>query len=177
MAPSLGRAFSFLDLVSLAVVSELWGRHVAESDMRHGVAFLKRHSGHGQPLAHRETVERLATSGSAWLADLDGGWYDLGKGGQGAFKEVVRLYLERVSYDDVGVARLWRPAPLVLLDPRVQAGIPCVEGTRVPTETIAAMVEADSPEAVACELDLTVDQVAAAVGFETGLLSGRSIAA
>ena len=177
VTPSLWRAFSFLDLVSLAVVSELWKRNISESDMRDGVTFLQQQTGHAQPLAHRQTVERLATSGTAWLADLDGGWYDIGKGGQGAFKGVVRLYLQRVSYDDFGVARVWRPAPLVLLDPRTQAGVPCVEGTRVPTQTIAEMVEADSTEAVAEELDLTFAQVAAAVGFEAGLLAGRSIAA
>ena len=177
VVPSLGRAFSFLDLVSLAVASELWKRHVAEAEMRQGVVFLQALTGHEKPLAHREVVELLATSGTSWLADLDGGWYDIGKGGQGAFKEVVRLCLKRVSYDDVGVARLWRPVPLVLLDPRIQAGVPCVEGTRVPTETIAAMVEANPPETVAEELELTVEQVEAAVDFEAGLLAGRGIAA
>ncbi len=177
VASSLGRAFSFLDLVSLAVVSELWKRNVSEADMRHGVAFLQELTGQDRPLAHRDTVELLATSGTAWLADVDGSWYDIGNGGQGAFEEVVRLYLQAVSYDDVGLARLWKPAPMVLLDPRIQAGAPCIEGTRIPTETIAAMVEADPLEVVADEFDLTVEQVGAAVGFEAGLLAGRSIAA
>jgi len=177
VAPSLGRAFSFIDLVSLAVVSELWKRNVSETDLRHGAEYLRHFTGEAKPLAHRETVERLATSGTAWLADVEGGWYDIGKGGQGAFKEVIRLYLDKVSYDEVGVARLWQPAPLVVLDPRIQAGMPCIAGTRVPTETIAAMAEVDPPEIVAAELDLTVEQIEAAIGFESGLLAGRSIAA
>ena len=174
---SLGRAFSFLDLVSLAVASELWRRRVSEPDLRHGVAYLQRLTGQGQPLAHRDTIERLATAGAAWLANLDGEWYDIGKGGQGPFEEVVRLYLERIAFDELNVARLWRPAPMVVLDPRIQAGKPCLEGTRVPTETIAAMVETDSHQAVADELDLTVEQVEAAVDFEDGLRAGRGIAA
>jgi uncharacterized protein (DUF433 family) len=99
------------------------------------------------------------------------------RGGQGAFKEVVRLYLEKVSYDGLGVAHLWRPTPMVLIDPKVQAGTPCVEGTRVPTGTIADMASVDSPEDVAEEMDLTLEQVEAAVDFEAGLLAGRSIAA
>lgn len=177
VAPSLGWAFSFVDLVSLAVVRELSKRNVAEADLRSGVAFLKERTGIPHPLADRATVERLATSGKAWLADLDDGWCDIAKRGQGAFDEVVRLYLKRVSYDDLGVARLWRPARLVLLDPKIQAGVPCVEGTRVPTETIAAMVESDSVSAVADEFDLTIRQVNAAVTFEAGLRAGRGIAA
>jgi uncharacterized protein (DUF433 family) len=177
VAPSLGRAFSFVDLVSLAVVSKLWKRHVSEVDLRLGVAYLREQTGYDKPLAHRSLVDLLATSGSALLVDLDGGWYDLGKRGHGAFEEVVRIYLKEVSYDDVGVAHLWRPAPMILLDPRVQAGSACVEGTRVPTQTIADMTETDSPQDVADELDLTVEQVRAAVDFEAGLLAGRSIAA
>ena len=39
------------------------------------------------------------------------------------------------------------------------------------------MAATDSPEEVADEMDLTVEQVKAAVGFEVGLLAGRSIAA
>jgi uncharacterized protein (DUF433 family) len=177
VAPSFGRAFSFADLVSLGVVSELWKRHVADTDMRQGVHFLTSRTRYEKPLAHRDIVDHLATSGTAWLADLDGGWYDIGKGGQGAFKEIVRLWLKRVSYDEGGLAQLWRPAPLVVLNPRVQAGKPCVEGTRVPTETIVAMLEADPPEVVAEDLDLTMQQVEAAAEFEAGLLTGRGIAA
>jgi uncharacterized protein (DUF433 family) len=75
------------------------------------------------------------------------------------------------------LARLWRPAPLVLLDPTIQAGKPCVERTRVPTETIAAMLEVDSSEVVAEDLELTIEQVNAASEFEAGLLAGRGIAA
>jgi hypothetical protein len=159
VTPSFGRAFSFVDLVSLAVVSELWRRDVSEADMRQGVMFLADMTRHDKPLAQRDVVGRLATSGRAWLAELPGGWYDVGKGGQGAFEAIVRLYLKRVSYDDVGVARPWSPTPLVLLDPTVQAGQPCVAGTRVPTATVAELVQFDSPEAVADDMDLSVEPV------------------
>jgi uncharacterized protein (DUF433 family) len=177
VAPSFGRAFSFVDLVSLAVVSELWRRDVPEADMRQGVMFLVDMSKHEKPLAQQDVVGRLATSGRAWLADLAGGWYDVGKGGQGAFESVVRLYLMAVAYDVAGVARLWSPTPLVLIDPTVQAGRPCLAGTRVPTATIADLVQFDSPEAVADDMDLSVEQVQAAVSFEADLSAGRGIAA
>lgn len=175
VAPMLDRAFSFVDLVSLAVAGELWKRRVAEAEMRHGVKYLQHHTGYDRPLAHRDVVDILATSGHAFIAELEGGWYDLGKGGQGAFKEIVRIYLKKISYDDLGIARLWKPARYVVLDPRIQAGAPCIEGTRIPTETIAAMTEVDPPELVAQDLDLTVEQVLAAGKFEAALLEGRGI--
>ncbi len=178
VAPSLGRSFSFLDLVSVAIVSELYRRQVAEVEIRSGVEYLRQRTGHERPLAHRTVTESLATSGVAWLADLDhGGWYDIGKGGQGTFEEVVKLYLRRLTYDDVGVASIWRPAPLVVLDPRVQAGAPCLEGTRIPTEIVVTMAEAEDAAIVASELNLSVEQIEAAVDFENGLRHGRSIAA
>jgi len=52
---------------------------------------------------------------------------------------------------------------------------PCIEGTRIPTETIATMTEVDPPELVAQDLDLTVEQVQAAGKFEAALLEGRGI--
>ncbi len=177
VAPSLDRAFSFVDLVSLAVVAVLWDRDVSEADMRNGVVLLAQETGFDKPFAHQQVIEMLATCGTSLLANLRGGWFDIGKGGQGAFEEVIKLYFRSISYDDVGVARLWRPAPLVLLDPRIQAGAPCIEGTRIPTETIASMLDADSAASVGNELDLTSEQVEAAAAFEAALGEGRGLAA
>jgi uncharacterized protein (DUF433 family) len=173
----LSRAFSFVDLVSLKVVSDLRRRKVSEADIRQGVMYLEELTGHAKPFAHRDVVELLATSGTALLVDIQGGWYDIGKGGQGASKEVVRLWLKRVSYDNAGVAELWRPAKLILINPAVQAGAPCVEGTRVPTGTIADMAAEDPVDVVADDLDLTFEQVSAAVAFERSLREGRGLAA
>lgn len=177
VAPTFDRAFAFVDLVSLAHVGELWRRRVAEEQVRAGVQFLADRTGFDKPLAQRAVVEILATSGNAFIAELDGGWFDVGRGGQGAFSDIVALYLERIEFDDLGAARSWRPAPHVLLDPHVQAGAPCIEGTRVPTSVAAAMAETDSVEAVGAELDLAPSLIAAAVEFENRLLEGRGLAA
>jgi uncharacterized protein (DUF433 family) len=177
VAPSLVRAFSFIDLVSLAVVKELWGRNISEKDMRAGVAFLQQETGHEKPFAHKDVIGLLATSGASLLMSLAGGWYDIGRGGQGAFENVVRLYFKTVSYDDLGVAQLWRPAPLVVLNPKIQAGAPCLAGTRVPTAIVNEMLATDPADVVAADLNLTEDQVRAAVEFEAALAEGRGLAA
>lgn len=176
VAPSLGRAFSFVDLVSLAVVAELCNRQVLEREVRRGVQMLAEHFGFDRPLAHREVVEVLATSGGAFLAKLGGGWFDIGRGGQGAFEEILKIYMRKVTYDQVGVAALWTPAPHVVLDPAIQAGAPCVEGTRIPTSTIVDLLEEQTLEEVAEEYDLTFDEVSAAQQFEARLRDGVGLA-
>jgi uncharacterized protein (DUF433 family) len=177
VTPSFAQAFSFIDLVSLAIVREIRDRSVSEVDLRNGVVWLAEQTGHDKPFAHQDVVARLATSGTSLLASFPGGWYDIGKGGQGAFEEVIRLYFKTVSYDDLGVARLWRPTRLVVLDPRIQAGAPGIEGTRVPTTSVVAMLLSDSPDVVADDLDLTEEQVLAAAAFEAALAEGRGLAA
>ena len=48
------------------------------------------------------------------------------------------------------IAKSWEPSSGVVLEPTVQFGAPCIKGTRIPTRTVAGMIEAgDSPEYVA----------------------------
>lgn len=175
--PSFDRAFSFVDLVSLSVVGELWRRHVPEIDIRNGVALLTSETGFSRPLAQRQVVDTLATCGVAFLGDLGDGWYDLGKRGQGVFEEVIRIDMKTIDFDDLGVAKKWQPTPTVSLDPRVQAGAPCVVGTRIPTAVVAAMLENDSAELVAEDLDLELTLVLAAAEFEHRLAVGQGLTA
>jgi uncharacterized protein (DUF433 family) len=175
--PSFDRAFAFVDLVSLTIVGQLWSRRVAENDLRHGIRYLCEMTGHEKPLAHRDVVAKLATSGQALIAEVDDGWFDIGKGGQGAFKEVVRVYLKKIVFNERGVAQLWKPAPHIVLDPRVQAGTPCLEGTRIPTSTVADLARVDPETLVAEDLDIDIELIRAAVSFEDQLLAGQGIAA
>ncbi len=175
--PSLDRAFSFVDLVSFAVAGELWRRHVPEADMRSGVELLTRETGFDRPLAQRQVVEKLATCSVTLLGDLGDGWYDLGKGGQGVFEDIVRIDMKFIAFDELGVATRWQPNPRVSLDPRVQAGAPCISGTRIPTAVVAAMLENDPADVVADDLDLELALVLAAAEFEQGLAVGAGITA
>lgn len=177
VAPSLDRAFSFVDLVSFAIAGELWRRDVPELDIRLGTALLVTTTGLSRPLAHRHVVEKLATSGTTFVGDLGDGWYDLGKGAQGVFHDIIRLDMKTISFDELGQANRWQPNPLVSLDPRVQAGAPCISGTRIPTAVVAAMLESDPAELVADDLDLELHPVLAAAKFERGLSVGAAMAA
>ena len=177
VTPSHIRTFSFIDLVSLAVVAEICQRRVPEIEVRRGIQFLSKKFASKNPLASQKVTDSLATSGKSFLTKFDRDWLDIGKSGQGVFEEIIRVYLRKISYDDLGVAAIWKPTPHVVLDPRVQAGTPCIEGTRIPTATIAELLEDESAAEIAKEYGVTVKQVKAAEKFERQLSSGIGLAA
>lgn len=156
------RFLSFLDLVSLLVISELVDRAVPRREIRAGADYLAKTLNTDYPFAH----EQLATAGSAFFGKV-GDWVDVGKGGQGAFEPVVRDLLRPIEYGADQLAAIWRPRTGVWVNPAVQAGAPCVDGTRVPTRVIADLADADEdPEDIAEDLHLTVSAVAAALEYE-----------
>lgn len=165
LRPDVPGVYTFVDLISLNVISELRKRGVSRRDILRAKEFLESKLGTDRPFAHRG----LATVGSSVFVDLDS-WLDAGLGGQAAFEQIIEPLLKPIEFDDSGLAALWRPYRRVWLNPRVQAGAPCIEGRRVLTATIAALIAAgESAEAVADEYDLTIDDVEAAIAWETQL--------
>jgi len=175
--PTFDRAFSFIDLVSLRVAVELAGNGVTDRDLRTGIAQLRHHFETPRPLAQAPVIEALATSGSSFLADLGEGYLDIGKGRQGVFQDVARLYLRHIQFGSDGQPNRWAPSDDVLLDPLIQAGAPCVTGTRIPTTTISESLLDDTVEDVAHEFHLTIAQVRNAATFQQRLDAGYSLAA
>lgn len=165
--PSQGDLFSFHDLISLRVIAELWNRKVSTDEIRAGIDFLARELGTDRPLAHKH----LATVGNQFFAKV-GEWYDAGKGGQGAFELVIRPVLKPIEYDSDDMASLWRPHDWVWINPRVQAGSPCVDETRILTSLLAGMAEGedeDDLQDLADDFDLELGAVRAALDYEREL--------
>lgn len=176
--PTFERMFSFADLVSFRVGSLIRERGVSDAHLRHGVETLRKRTGLDRPLASGAVIGRLATSGNSFLFDIGSGQFeDVGRGGQGVFQDIVKVYLERVSFDAHGDPQRWNPADGVVIDPAIQAGTPCVAGTRVPTATIAAMLRSADVEDVALDLDLSIEAVKQAEAFERQLAEGVGLAA
>lgn len=175
--PAEGRIFTFQELVSFALALQLRQREVTDVQVRRGLQVLRVEFSVANPLAHKQIVENVATSGRSLIAKLEGGWFDIGNGVQGTFENIVGLYLVPLTFDTSCVVSAWSPEPLVVLDPRVQAGAPCVAGTRIPTATLQALLKVDSVEDVADEYGLTPEQVKAAASFEQRLNEGSGLAA
>ncbi len=167
----LGAFFSFWDLISLRVVAELFARRVPHAQIAIGARHLATRLGTNRPFAH----EHLATVGSGFFAEISGTWEDAGLSGQQAFGHMVEPLLRPIVFNDDHMAAIWRPAEGVWVNPAVQAGAPCIDGTRVPTRLVASLVRNDEGEEsehladVCDDYRLTPDQVQQAVNYELQL--------
>ncbi|HJR86555.1 MAG TPA: DUF433 domain-containing protein [Acidimicrobiia bacterium] len=155
--------FTFLDMISLWVISELITRGVSKYELRAGRDYLATKLETQFPFAHK----RLATVGGAFFGELAAEWIDVGKSGQRAFQTVIEDYVRPIEFGADDLAAIWRPRGGVWINPSVQAGSPCIDGTRVPTALLAALVaEDEDPQNLAADFDLDVGQVEAALKFE-----------
>jgi uncharacterized protein (DUF433 family) len=156
---------NFHDLISVYVIHELRRRVVTLDAIRLGARYLSTALKTDRPFAHKD----LATVGSSFFADLAGAdeWLDAGRGGQAAFDLIIKPMLRPIRYGVDLMAAVWYPHDEVVIDPRIQAGAPCVKGTRIPTSTLVALRRAgESVDPVAHQFDLTPGQVAAAADYE-----------
>ena len=170
--PSLDKLYSFHDLISLRVIARLVKRGVRLERVASGIAILMAKWTTPHPLAHSNARDRLATVGRSFFAQTDeeGDWVDVGRGGQGAFQEIILPALEGLEYGDDGLAAVWRPAQHVWINPRVQAGASCIDRTRMPTSMIHDLLcRGERPVDVANDYDLVLDDVLAARDFEMRL--------
>lgn len=173
--PTFDKLYSFADLVAMSVAKQI-RQHVSDRHLRRGVAALRVESGFESPLSAREVITRLATSGDSFLLHVSGNEFDdIGRGGQGTFRDVVEVHLERIDFDTTGGPLRWHPTDGVLIDPAVQAGAPCIAGTRLPTSVVAGRLLIDSADDVAFDLDIGLAAIEAAAEFERLLADGAGI--
>lgn len=177
VVPTFDRLFSFADLVALTVVAQIRA-NVSDRHLRGGVSELRTRFGIVNPLAVNSIIAQLATSGDSFLLREAGDEFDdIGRGGQGTFREVVELDLKRIEFDDRGGPARWRPIDGIVIDPSIQAGAPCIEGTRIPTAVIASRLASDEPDDIAFDLDIEFAAIEVAARFEELLASGAGIPA
>ena len=176
LEPSHGWAYSFHDLVSLAVIAVLRQRTVTAKGVRETLRQLhERMPGVHRPLAHSDVIDALSTAGGSVILAAEA--TDLSRGGQGVLLATVESYLKPIEYGSDRLAKLWRPVEHILVDPDVQVGHPCIEFTRITTETIAGRrAQGESAALIADDLDITEAEAVAAVDFETQLDEGIGIA-
>ena len=175
LEPSHGWAYSFHDLLSLAVIAVLRQRTVTPDGVRETIRQLEVRFEYRRPLAHQDVVDGLRTVGRSVI--LPSEETDLSAGGQGVLLTTVEQYLRPIEYGPDKLARLWRPADRIVVDPDIQVGHPCIENTRVTTETIAGRAaQHESFQLIADDLRVSVFDVTAAVNFEQRLDEGRGLA-
>jgi len=151
---------SFQDLVSLEMVSRFRHSGVSLHAIKAADRELRaRHPGLRRPFANSV----FYTEGkSVWT--LVGPAEDpdvielFKKTDQYVWRRTIETFATEITFTD-GTASSWRPTQWVEINPHVQFGEPVVAGTRVPVRTVAANLQAGSPEEVADWYALTVEQV------------------
>jgi uncharacterized protein (DUF433 family) len=168
------RLLSFLNLVELHVIASIRQFHrVKAQRLRRAIEWLRRGFDSKHPLLHRE----MQTDGTGLFIERYGQLVDITSNGQMAFRELMDGYLRRVEWDDKHIPiRLFpvtRPkieqAPqLVVIDPRVRYGRPCLTGTGVPTRIIAERYWAgDSIKVLVDDYERPSEEIEEAVRYES----------
>ena len=182
----------FYDLISLWVISRLRKDGVPQKAIRVGREYLSNKLSIPYPFVHQKGI---ATLGRSVFGRVEKWWINIGKDGQGAFRDIIEHNLKPVEFvsdelcsvyeqgfkpmefgDDL-IVKAWKPYPGVRVDPKIQSGQPCLEGTRVPALMISDLVKKSGGEEwyelIASDYGLQEDQVKAAVDYGH-LVSNRS---
>ena len=165
---------TFGDLVSLRMIVTLRAAGFSFQRIRRVHGELQRITGCSRPFALKDL----------WVSETDvfvemEGWLAVTRRGQYAMefvKDWLRhlprypSYLPDLSFREAGgyeVASAWMPRLHVLLNPLVQFGAPCIEGTRIPTRAVWSMyLGGDRLDAIADDYNVPLEKAMAALDWE-----------
>ncbi|MBI2918677.1 MAG: DUF433 domain-containing protein [Chloroflexi bacterium] len=167
----------FEDLISLRLVVALRQAGFSLQHIRSVHDWLQDATNCQRPFA----IQELWVSSSDIFVQMEKQLLSASKRGQYAMG-LVKGWLRTLGRPDLptdmtfkqangcALAASWKPQPHVVLDPLVQFGAPCLEGTRIPTRAVWSMVRAgDSPRAVARDYGVSLVEVEAAIEWEKRL--------
>lgn len=134
---------SFVNLVQAHVLDSIRSRYnVPLHKVRGGIAYLRRQFRADHPLADH----LIETNSRDLFVRKLGQLINISREGQLAMREVLDAYLQRIEWDDSGLAMKLYPFTrkrdlneprVVVIDPRVSFGRPVLVGTGIPTAVIA----------------------------------------
>ena len=163
-------ALTFLDLVSLRLISVLRAHGITSAEIRRTHRGLQEARGWTHPF----TMEPIWISGlGIYIREHDlPAKLDRNKNWQAAL-DFMELYIgpiHRLAFDEDEQAVSWEPVDGIVLDPKISFGEPCLSGTRIATQTLWALHAAGDPaERIAEAYGLPVDKIEAALTWERNL--------
>lgn len=166
------QAISFLNLMDFFVFGQLREHGVSLKTLRRVYQRLRDDIGKPHPFAHqrlttdgREVFLRVASrEGQEELIEV------LNR--QRVMPEIIEPFLKQLDYDpSTQLARRWRIADCVVLDPAISLGKPIVEAVGIKTDVLSSAYFANgkNAEKVAWWYNVTLADVQAAVTFEKDL--------
>ncbi len=165
----LTRAVTFQDLIRMRMVALLRTRGMSLDEILTAEAYARTVTGSHNPFV----TEPLWTSGSDAFLRFRDKILSISRAGQYAL-DFLNEYLEPVhhglQFGPEHSAEIWRPYQAIALDPTIAFGAPCIESTRIQTESIWSLHKAgDSPEYLSNAYGIDVSRIRAALNWEQRL--------
>lgn len=157
-------AYSFKDVVALRTFVYLRSRDVPLQRIRKAVASLRNLG----EVEHLSKYSLLAVGKDVVWRISEHEAVDLTRApGQGVLARMVDIFAPFVNMQRQDVVDLRRPKPGVSVDPGVRGGFPVVEGTRVPYDLVASLLDDGLDPAVVTDLypSVSVDAARGAAEF------------
>jgi uncharacterized protein (DUF433 family) len=164
---------SFANLVEAHVLRVIRETHKIKLDrVRQALDYLSQEFQTEHPLIQHG----FQTDGIDLFIDSMEKLVNVSRSGQLTMRETLKLFLTRIEWDEQGIAtRLFPPIPaeenitkILCIDPRISFGKPIIVGSGIPTASIVDLYEAgEEVEDIAHEFDCTIEQVSAAIRFES----------
>ena len=161
-------ALTFLDLVSLRLISVFRAHRVTSQEILIAHHELQKARGWSHPFA----MEPIWISGLHIYIRENNIPIAITKNWQVAL-DFVELFVGPMHYLVFGedkYPKRWEPEEDIVLDPKISFGEPCLKGTRIATQVLWALAAAgDPPERLAWAYELPVKQIEAAIAWENRL--------
>ncbi len=157
---------NFRDLISLRAIAAMRANGMSHRDIMVAESVLRQHYGHDYPFA---TMEFWTLPPRDILVREGGTLLSASRHLQVAM-EFFEEYMQpshNLTFDLFSVSASWRPYSNVLLDPQIQFGDPCIEGTRVPTQVLYSFHRAgDSVERLSHFYGIQPSRIKDAIAWE-----------
>jgi uncharacterized protein (DUF433 family) len=165
---SKDRVITFEDLIRLRMYTILRSRGFSFRAIQEAEKRARTMVEHPQPFV----TEPLWTTGSHIFMRVSELLVSLNSGGQTGM-DFLWQYLDPASphhgitFGRHAAATRWAPASGVVIDPQVQFGEPCIEGTRIATETVWSFYSAgDSLDVLSAGYGVSPIEIEAAIDWE-----------
>jgi uncharacterized protein (DUF433 family) len=172
--PSRQRLITFLDLVSMRMVAVLRSRNVGLQEIRNTEKWLRDKFGLEYPLANKQ----LWTYGSDIFIKFEDMLLSTSKFGQQAMS-FINNWLSKVeldmTFDQKNNADSWLLYNGIRIDPDIQVGEPCIDGTRIPISAIwSNYLAGDSFDLLANSYELTVTDIKNAIHWKESIVPTKT---
>lgn len=144
--PISRKLISFNHLISMRMVAIMRSRDVKLKDIKNAEKYIRDKYHIRYPFINKD----IWTYGSDVFIKLEDYLLSASKFGQSAM-DFLKNWIKKVeldmSFDQNNYVESWKPYDDITLNPKIQLGMPCITGTRIPSRSIWRKLSAgDTPE-------------------------------